>query len=77
LLTMLLKGYMRGVVPAFARLTSKKTDTPLMWSYYWDTIVACAAPSQVMLTLEDSGFRDVDCHLELKIFSEYRARKAS
>ena len=77
LLTMLLKGYMGGVVPTMVRLTSKKTDTPLMWSYYWDTIAACAPPSQVMHTLEDSGFKDVDRHLELKIFSEYRARKAS
>ncbi len=76
LLTMLLKGYMRGVVPVLARLTSKKADTPLMWSYYWDTIAACAPPSRVMHTLEDSGFKDVDRHLELKIFSEFRARKA-
>jgi demethylmenaquinone methyltransferase/2-methoxy-6-polyprenyl-1,4-benzoquinol methylase len=76
LLTMLLKGYMRGVVPALARLTSRKTGTPLMWSYYWDTIAACAPPSRVMHTLEDSGFKDVHRHLELKIFSEYRARKA-
>jgi demethylmenaquinone methyltransferase/2-methoxy-6-polyprenyl-1,4-benzoquinol methylase len=76
LLTMLLKCYMRGVVPALARLTSKKADTPLMWSYYWDTIAACAPPSRVMHTLEDSGFKDVDRHLELKIFSEFRARKA-
>ncbi len=77
LLSMLLKGYMRGVVPALARLTSKKTDTPLMWSYYWDTIAACAPPSQVMHTLEDSGFENVDRHLVLKIFSEYCARKGS
>ena len=76
MLTALLKGYMRGVVPSLVRLTSKKTDTPLMWSYYWDTIAACAPPSQVMHTLEDSGFGEVDRHLELKIFSEYRARKA-
>jgi demethylmenaquinone methyltransferase / 2-methoxy-6-polyprenyl-1,4-benzoquinol methylase len=76
LLTMLLKGYMRGVVPALARLTSKKAGTPLMWSYYWDTIAACAPPSRVMHTLEDSGFKDVHRHLELKIFSEFRARKA-
>lgn len=76
LLTMLLKGYMRGVVPALARLTSEKTDTPLMWSYYWDTIAACAPPSRVMHTLEDSGFKDVHRHLELKIFSEFRARKS-
>ena len=77
LLTLLLRGYMRGVVPALARLTSKKTETPLMWSYYWDTIAACAPPPRVMLTLEDAGFTEVNRHLELKIFSEYRARKAA
>lgn len=77
LLGALLKAYMRGVVPALSKLTSKKADTPLMWSYYWDTIAACAPAAQVMHTLGDSGFRDVDRHLELKIFSEYRARKPS
>jgi demethylmenaquinone methyltransferase/2-methoxy-6-polyprenyl-1,4-benzoquinol methylase len=77
LLSMLLKGYMRGVVPALVRLTSKKTHTPLMWSYYWDTIAACAPPSRVMHTLEDSGFENVDRHVVLKIFSEYCARKPS
>jgi demethylmenaquinone methyltransferase/2-methoxy-6-polyprenyl-1,4-benzoquinol methylase len=71
----LLKGYMRGVVPALARFTSQKTGTPRMWSYYWDTIATCAPAANVMHTLGDSGFREVDRHLELKIFSEYRARK--
>ena len=71
----LLRGYMRGVVPALARFTSKKTDTPRMWSYYWDTIAACASAANIMHTLADSGFGEVDRHLELKIFSEYRARK--
>lgn len=72
---MLLKGYMRGVVPALARFTSRKTDTPLMWSYYWDTIAACAPAANVLHTLRDSGFGEVDRHLELKIFSEYRGRR--
>jgi demethylmenaquinone methyltransferase / 2-methoxy-6-polyprenyl-1,4-benzoquinol methylase len=76
LLSLLLKGYMGGVVPALVRLASKKTHTPMMWSYYWDTIATCVAPSQVMHTLEDSGFGDVDRHLTLKLFSEYRARRA-
>lgn len=75
LVEILLKGYMRGVVPALARFTSKKTDTPQMWSYYWDTIAACVPAASVMHTLRDSGFGEVDRHLELKIFSEYRARK--
>ncbi|HEY5931181.1 MAG TPA: class I SAM-dependent methyltransferase [Burkholderiales bacterium] len=73
---MLLKGYMRGIVPALARFTSKKNDTPRMWSYYWDTIAACAPPESVLHTLGDAGFVDVTRHLELKIFSEYRGRKA-
>ena len=72
---LLLKAYMRGVVPAFARLTAKKSDTPQMWGYYWDTIAACAPAEDVMHTLVDAGFAEVDRHLELKIFSEYRARK--
>ena len=76
MLTAVLEGYMRRVVPVLARLTSKKTHTPLMWSYYWDTIAACAPPPQVIHTLEDSGFKEVDRHLELKIFSEYRAHRA-
>jgi demethylmenaquinone methyltransferase / 2-methoxy-6-polyprenyl-1,4-benzoquinol methylase len=75
MLAMLLKGYMRGVVPALARLTSKTADTSLMWSYYWDTIAACAPPSQVMHTLEAAGFGNVDRHVELRIFSEYRSEK--
>ena len=75
MLSMLLKGYMRGVVPTLARLTSKTADTPLMWSYYWDTIAACAPPSRVMHTLEAAGFDKVDHHVELGIFSEYRSDK--
>ncbi len=73
----LLRGYMRGIVPALVRLTSKKAHTPLIWSYYWDTIAACAPPAQVMHTLGDAGFGAVDRNLKLGIFSEYRARKSA
>ena len=71
----LLKGYMRGVVPWLAKLAARQTDTPLLWSYYWDTINACAAPGAVLLTLERAGFENVHRHVELKIFSEYLAQK--
>jgi demethylmenaquinone methyltransferase/2-methoxy-6-polyprenyl-1,4-benzoquinol methylase len=71
----LLKGYLRGVVPWFARLTSRNSETPILWNYYWDTIAACAPPSRVMHTLEDAGFGKVDRHVELGIFSEYRSDK--
>ena len=71
----LLKGYMRGVVPWLAKLAARQTDTPLLWSYYWDTIDACAAPDAVLHTLEKAGFESVHRHVELKIFSEYLAQK--
>jgi demethylmenaquinone methyltransferase/2-methoxy-6-polyprenyl-1,4-benzoquinol methylase len=71
----LLKGYLRGVVPWLARLTSRNAKMPVLWNYYWDTIAACAPPSQVMHTLEAAGFDKVDRHVELGIFSEYRSDK--
>ena len=48
--------------------------TPMLWRYYWDTIEACVPPEQVMQTLANVGLADVKRHVELGIFSEYRAR---
>ncbi|WP_298234254.1 class I SAM-dependent methyltransferase [uncultured Azohydromonas sp.] len=70
----LLKAYMRGVVPLLARAVSRAKDTPMLWRYYWDTIEACVPPQQVMQTLTGSGLLEVERHVELNIFSEYRAR---
>lgn len=70
----LLKAYMRGAVPLMARLVSKAEATPMLWRYYWDTIEACVPPAEVMRTLAAHGLNDVDRHVELGIFSEYRAR---
>jgi demethylmenaquinone methyltransferase/2-methoxy-6-polyprenyl-1,4-benzoquinol methylase len=72
---MLLKGYMRGVVPWLARLTSRNAETPILWRYYWDTIATCAPPPRIIHTLESAGFGRVDRHIELGIFSEYRSDK--
>jgi len=71
----LLKCYLHGVVPWLAKLAARQADTPLLWSYYWDTIDTCAAPGSVLHTLESAGFAGVHRHLELGIFSEYRAQK--
>jgi demethylmenaquinone methyltransferase/2-methoxy-6-polyprenyl-1,4-benzoquinol methylase len=72
----LLKAYMRGMVPAIARLVSRSRSTPMLWRYYWDTIEACVPPAQVVQTLRNAGLADVERHVELGIFSEYRARGA-
>jgi demethylmenaquinone methyltransferase/2-methoxy-6-polyprenyl-1,4-benzoquinol methylase len=48
-----------------------------MWCYYWDTIEACVRPEQVIATLSAAGLTHVERHLEIGIFSEYQAIKAS
>jgi demethylmenaquinone methyltransferase / 2-methoxy-6-polyprenyl-1,4-benzoquinol methylase len=69
----LLRAYMRGVVPTLAKLVARKKQTAELWRYYWDTIEACAPPPAVLRTLADAGFEAAERHVELGIFSEYRA----
>jgi demethylmenaquinone methyltransferase / 2-methoxy-6-polyprenyl-1,4-benzoquinol methylase len=71
----LLKGYLRGVVPAIAWVVSRSRDTPRLMRYYWDTIETCVPPEDVMAALARAGFSDVARHAELGLFTEYRARK--
>lgn len=70
----LIKFYMRSMVPMISRTVARHPDTPRLYRYYWDTIEACAPPAQVLSTMRDAGFRDVDRFLELGIFSEFRGR---
>jgi demethylmenaquinone methyltransferase / 2-methoxy-6-polyprenyl-1,4-benzoquinol methylase len=71
----LLKLYMRTVVPLMARCMAAHRDTPELMRYYWDTIETCADPRSILDALSDARFEEVSRHVELGIFSEYRARK--
>lgn len=73
--TLVLKAYMRGLVPMLSRFVARNPDTPRLMRYYWDTIEACVPPAQVMATLEAAGLEDVKRYVEAGIFSEYRAVK--
>lgn len=73
----MLKNYMRGVIPLLTRFVSKKKNTPSIWRYYWDSIEACVPPEQVMAALNAAGLIQVGRHLEMGIFSEYQAIKAT
>ena len=72
-----LKAYLRGFVPAVAALVARHRDMPELMRYYWDTIAACVSPATITHALGAAGFVAVDRHVELGIFSEYRARKAA
>jgi demethylmenaquinone methyltransferase/2-methoxy-6-polyprenyl-1,4-benzoquinol methylase len=71
---LLLKAYMRGVIPCAARLVARHRDVPRLMRYYWDTIEACAAPSVIMAAIREAGFVEVNRAVSLGIFSEYCAR---
>ena len=73
--TLVLKAFMRGVVPTIARFAARSAETPKLWRYYWDTIESCVPPAGVLATLRDAGFERVERVVEFGIFSEYRARK--
>ena len=70
-----LKAYMRGIVPLLARAVARSADMPRLMRYYWDTIEACVPPERVLGTLALAGFANVARHVELGVFSEYRAVK--
>ena len=72
-----LKNYMRGVIPLLTRFISKQKESATIWRYYWDSIEACVPPEQVVATLSATGLTQVKRHLEIGIFSEYHAIKAS
>lgn len=74
--TFALKTYMRGVVPLIARGVARRSHTPELWRYYWDTIEACIPPAALMRALAQAGFTDVHRHVELGMFSEYTAVRA-
>lgn len=73
---LLLKGYMRGLIPLITTFISKQKDTATIWRYFWDSIEACVPPAQVMDTLNAAGLTQVKRHLSIGIFSEYQAIKA-
>lgn len=73
---LVLKAYMRLLVPLIARLVSRGKQTPHLWTYYWDTIEACIPPEAILQALRAAGFEHVERHVELGIFSEYRGVKA-
>ena len=72
-----LKTYMRSVLPFLTRFLSRQKDTATIWRYHWDSIEACVPPEQVVAALSAAGLTQVKRHLELGVFSEYQAVKAS
>jgi len=70
--SVLMRLYMRTLVPMLSRLVARHRDTPKLYRYYWDTIEACAPPEQILAALASAGFGNARRHVELGIFSEFQ-----
>ncbi len=70
-----LKAYMRLLLPLIARIVARGRPTARLWTYYWDTIEACVPPERILEALRAAGFEQVERHVELGVFSEYRGVK--
>jgi demethylmenaquinone methyltransferase/2-methoxy-6-polyprenyl-1,4-benzoquinol methylase len=71
----LLRAYMRGIVPALARVVGRRRDTAHLFKYFWDTIEACVPPESILAALRQAGFVNVKRVVELGIFSEYTGQR--
>ncbi len=73
--TLLLKAYMRALVPLVSRAMGCRRDSARLWRYYWDTIEACIPPPRILAALESAGLVQGQRRVELGIFSEYTATR--
>lgn len=72
---LMLRAYIRAVVPVLARVARCSPDISMLWEYYWDTIQASVEPERVLDAMRRAGFEDVRCMLSLGVFREYVGRK--
>jgi len=72
---MLLRTYMRTIVPFASRFVARDRGMPMLMRYYWDTIEACVPPRSILAAITAGGFNEVRQHVELGMFSEYCASK--
>ncbi len=72
---LIMRLYMRTLVPMLTRIATGREQSRLLWQYYWDTIDACVSPETLLNALREAGFVDAQRNVELGIFSEYTAIK--
>ncbi|MGD9896696.1 MAG: class I SAM-dependent methyltransferase [Candidatus Methylacidiphilaceae bacterium] len=70
---LLLRSYIRVAVPWMARFIGCRRTSTELWRYYHETIESCLPPPIILEALHAAGFVEVERHVEIRLFSEYRA----
>lgn len=73
--TLLLKMYMKGIVPLITRIFRRSANAQELMRYYWDTIEQCVRPDIIVGKLQDIGIENAERHTVMGIFSEYSGTK--
>lgn len=74
---MLLKLYLKYVVPLLTRIIRRSTIAKELMKYYWDTIENCVPPEVILSAMRGAGAESADRHVVLGCFSEYLGVKKS
>jgi demethylmenaquinone methyltransferase/2-methoxy-6-polyprenyl-1,4-benzoquinol methylase len=71
----LMRFYMQRCLPYLAKWTTGQQETQTLMRYYWDTIAHCVPPETILGTMQQVGFTDTRCDVELGLFRAYSGRK--
>ncbi|MBO1324789.1 class I SAM-dependent methyltransferase [Acetobacter sp. TBRC 12305] len=66
----LLRFYLGRVVPLLSGVAASRDSRQLM-EYYWDTIAECVPPEDIVRTLRQAGFENVQHYTSLGVFHAY------
>lgn len=73
--TLLLNGYMKGLVPTITRVFRRSIEAQTLMRYYWDTIEFCVPPATILKAVDEVGFEQSYREVTFGTFSEYIATK--
>ena len=68
---MLLKLYLKRIVPLVACSVTASRRAGELMSYHWESIDQCVRPSAILAAMEAAGLRNPTRHQRLGIFNEY------
>ena len=69
-----LKGYLKHVIPTLTRLLRRSPEAQTLMVYYWATIEHCVEPAAILAALHEAGLEQVARRVELGVFSDYTAQ---
>ena len=72
---MLASTYLGRVVPFLARWSTGKTRSQSLMRYYWETIENCVRADVILKAMRESGFRQVQCNVDLDLFRSFIGKK--